>query len=247
MKRIVIFVILCVVVCCGVVAQPGNKNMHTPHHPTPPAASDQIDFRSLHGETFVVYVDGLPVNKVPQAFVTLRNMGDYQHEVIVVMQHPQQRAVVATLSSASPKGEVIVGYDHRSDQIQMEPRGCNLSYYYNAPMENRFNDRPPEPQPEPQILVASEEEVASMVVRLKSQSFDSDRMVLCQTMVPTAHLLSSQIARLAETFDFSTNQVEFLKFAFPYCVDPNNYYKTTDILTYSTDKKAILDHINENR
>lgn len=252
MKRIVILAII-LAISCAAAAQPGKKKTHTPQQSTVAAVRDQIEFRSLHGETFMVYLDGQAVNTVPQSFVQLNKLDTYPHETIVVMQHPQQRAVVFSLSTAGPRGEVLVNYDRRSDRITLEPRSCNLSYYHNAPLGNHYDNRPHEQHfsepvpPEPQIIVASEEEVASMVVRLKAQSFDSDRMALCRTMVPSAHLLSSQIARLADTFDFNSNQVEFLLFSFPYCIDPDNYYKTTDILTFSSDKKTVLDFINKNR
>lgn len=250
--RRVLTLIMMLVVCGAAVAQPGSRTHDNRQKNMPPAGRNQLEFRARHGETFMVYLDGHAVNKVPQGYVKLSDVAPVQHEVIVVLGHPQQRAVVFSLGPVSLRAEVLVSYERQGDRVDVEPKGCHLSYYPVPTMVGGSGNWPPEPpvaapQPEPTVWVASEEEVASMVMRLKAQSFDSDRMALCRAMVPTAHLLSSQIARMAETFDFNTSQVEFLIFAFPYCMDPDNYYKTTDVLTFSNDKKSILDLINANR
>jgi hypothetical protein len=100
---------------------------------------------------------------------------------------------------------------------------------------------------EPEIRRATEEDVAAMVLRMKNQSFDSDRLALGKVIVASSNLTASQIARLAETIDFSSSQVEFLKYAYNYCIDKPNYYQTVDILTFRSDKKKVMDYIATQR
>ena len=59
---------------------------------------------------------------------------------------------------------------------------------------------------------------------MKAQSFDSDKLALGKVIVASSNLTAAQITRLAETIDFSSSQVDFLKYAYHYCVDPVNYY-----------------------
>ena len=82
-----------------------------------------------------------------------------------------------------------------------------------------------------------------MILRLKAMSFDSDRLALGKAIVAATPMKASQIARLAQAIDFSNSQVDFLKYAYTYCVDKENYYRTVDVLTFSSDKKKVLDYI----
>ena len=41
--------------------------------------------------------------------------------------------------------------------------------------------------------------------------------------------------------------MEFLKYAYNYCIDKPNYYQTVDILTFSSDKKKVMDYIATQR
>ena len=91
--------------------------------------------------------------------------------------------------------------------------------------------------------VVTEEDLQAMIERMKGQSFNSDRLALGKVIVASSTLTASQIARLAEVIDYSSSQVEFLKYSYTYCVDKVNYYKTVDILTFSSDKRKVLDYI----
>ena len=62
-------------------------------------------------------------------------------------------------------------------------------------------------------------------------------------IVASSNLPAKQIARLAETIDYSSSQVDFLKYAYSYCADKVNYYTTVDVLTFSSDKRKVLDYI----
>ena len=82
-----------------------------------------------------------------------------------------------------------------------------------------------------------------MVLRMKGQTFDSDRLALGKVIVASSHLTAEQVGRLAATLDYSASQVDLLKYAYIYCADPQNYYKAIDILTFSGDKKKVMDFI----
>ena len=82
-----------------------------------------------------------------------------------------------------------------------------------------------------------------MIERLRGLSFDSDRLAVAKTMVAATPMTATQLARLAEVIDFSNSQVDFLKYAYSYCVDKVNYYRTVEVLTFSSDKRKVLDYI----
>lgn len=91
--------------------------------------------------------------------------------------------------------------------------------------------------------MVTEEDLVAMMLRLKTQSFDSDRLALAKVIVASSTLRADQIGRLASLLDFSASQVELLKYAYGYCADPQNYFKAIDILTFNSDKRKVMDFI----
>ncbi len=210
-----------------------------------------VTFDSHRGESFSVYMDGDLMNRLPQGRVVVGDVSDRTHEVVVVLKRPAQKAAVLQLLPGEPMVMVNVVYDERTEV---------LSLY--TPMQNRAESRMvtiPKPAkvdvvvpavtPEgvPVLLevtpTATEDDVTAMIGRLRGQSFDSDRLALAKVIVASSNLTASQIARLAEVIDYSSSQVEFLKYAYSYCADRENYYTTVDILTFSSDKRKVLDYI----
>ena len=148
---------------------------------------------------------------------------------------------------------VNVVYDERTEELSLYTPSHNRA-------ESRIVTLPPAPAkgelpaidlknfgeketPSEEPPVVTEEDLQAMIGRMKGQSFDSDRLALGKVIVASSNLTASQISRLAATLDFSSLQVELLKYAYPYCIDPQNYYKAVDVLTFSTDKKKVMDYI----
>ena len=250
MKRIAIILLACLMMA-GAAAQPGH------HGRTPRPQRYTVSFQSQHGESFNVFMDGELMNRMPQSRVMVNDVSDRTHEVVVVLKRPVQKAAVLQLLPGEPSVVVNVNYDERTEMLSLytpshnraESRVVTYQEPSPRPEPHKVRPEPPAPQPpmEPEIRRATEEDVAAMVLRMKNQSFDSDRLALGKVIVASSNLTASQIARLAETIDFSSSQVEFLKYAYNYCIDKPNYYQTVDILTFSSDKKKVMDYIATQR
>lgn len=243
MKRFAIILIACLMMA-GAAAQPGH------HGRTPRPQRYTVSFQSQHGESFNVFIDGDLMNRMPQTRVMVSDLSDRTHEVVVILKRPVQKAAVLQLLPGEPNVMVNVNFDERTEQLSLYTPSINRAdgrqvTYVAPPAPRQLESVPPAPEPpmEPEIRRATEEDVAAMVLRMKNQSFDSDRLALGKVIVASSNLTASQIARLAETIDFSSSQVEFLKYAYNYCIDKPNYYQTVDILTFSSDKKKVLDYI----
>ncbi|MBR1550552.1 MAG: DUF4476 domain-containing protein [Bacteroidales bacterium] len=243
MKKIFVLIAVCLAMA-GAMAQPG----HHGRAPRPQVYS--VSFQSQHGESFNVFVDGELMNRMPQSRVMVSDVTDRTHEVVVILKRPVQKAAVLQLLPGEPSVVVNVNYDERTESLSLYTPSHNRAdgrqvNYVPAPAPQRMAPVPPasEPPMEPEVRRATEEDVAAMVVRMKNQSFDSDRLALGKVIVASSNLTAAQIARLAETIDFSSSQVEFLKYAYNYCIDKPNYYTTVDVLTFSSDKKKVLDYI----
>jgi hypothetical protein len=164
---------------------------------------------------------------------------------------------------SEPSVRVDVSYDEREDQLLLYTPSHNLSSFYEEERRPLTAQRPPlnvrpvtDELAKPVPLVedinkprrgVSDDEMATLLLRMKSETFDSDRLAAGKVIVASNALTANQIAQLAQTIDFSATQVEFLKYAYVYCVDPANYQRAVDVLTFSSDKKKVMDYIATQR
>ena len=238
--------------CFVAQAQPGRPRA------VPPPPQYTVSFESQHGESFNVFIDGDLQNRMPQTRVMVNNVSNQTHEVVVILKRPAEKACVLMLRPGERMVTVNVNYDQRLERLSLYTAAHNRAdrevdgASFRVPTPSPVVAAPPvhhAPQPPvmPQVRIASPEELAGMVQRMKNQSFDEDRLSLGKVIVASSNLTSEQIKHLAETIDFSTSRVEFLKYAYGYCVDPENYYRTVDVLTFSSDKKKVLDYIATQR
>ena len=229
------------------VGQPGRPGA------VPPPARFNVSFESQHGETFTVFLDGDQVNSMPQSRVMVNDIGDQTHEVVVILKRPAAKAAVLQLRPGEPNVTVNVNYDMRQEQLYL------YTPAYNRPdgdaerryrREVRFDDVAADIVPLPrdhELRQATDDDVDMMVLQLKGQSFDNERLALAKTLVSSAMFTSAQIARMGHTIDFSNSQVEFLKYAYQYCSDPRGYSVAVEILTFASDKKKVTDYIATQR
>ena len=258
MKKTLILLVLGIV-CSAVMAQPGHRPAKPQPGSVPPPTRYTVSFESQRGEAFSVFMDGNLMNRMPQSRVMVNDVSDQTHEVVVVLKRPAEKAAVMQLRPGEPNVQVNVNYDQRLEQLLLYTPSHNRAESYaedRQPKHRPSGDKPavvvvvPE-QPvapvEPEVRVATDDEVEAMIGRMRAQSFDSDRLALGKVIVASSNLTAVQIGRLAQTIDFSNSQVEFLKYAYHYCVDPVDYYKTIDVLSFSSDKKKVLDYIATQR
>lgn len=248
MKRIVLLVVsmLCLQ---PVMAQ--SRNAQTLKQ-APPQEQHTLKFMSQHGETYSVYVDGDLKNRIPQGQVIVNDVSDKEHEVVVVMKRPVDKAAVLRLLPRDAIVIVNVSYDERLEYLYLYTPAHNRvdntlekenRRLFKAVSEQQSADESPVDSVQDTVPLVSEDVILDMVRRMKSQSFDSERLSLGKVMVASSALTAEQIGRLAATIDFSNSQVDFLKYAYSYCVDKANYYEALDVLTFSSDKKRVVDYI----
>ena len=112
---------------------------------------------------------------------------------------------------------------------------------------------PPTPPTPPSInppaieepAIASDQWVDEMVDILKGQSFDSEKLNTAKGLLNNGlPLTASQIARIAQTLDFASSQVDFLKAAYSHCYDPQNYERALSVLTFSSDRETVRNYIS---
>jgi hypothetical protein len=214
-----------------------------------------VNFESRNYETFTVFVDGTVQNRMPQSRVMVNDVSSQTHEVVVVLKSPEQKAAVLQLLPGEPVVTVYVDYDSRLERMTLYTPSYNLAEKERVDVmgfkeavaakgSERTNDGLVGADTTGEgPKVVTEEDLVGMLLRMKGQPFDSDRLALGKVIVASSTLTAEQIGRLASTIDYSASQVEFLKYAFSYCADPQNYYKAIDVLTFNSDKRKVMDYI----
>lgn len=198
-----------------------NSGYPNPNIPT----TSTIILNAEHGEAFVVYIDGDIVNQLPQSHVMIPNVTHELHDVYVVLKRPTDKIVMMSFFPQHQKEEIAVAYDMQQRILSMT---CLTSV---IPINERWE-------------TCSSEDFDRMLIRLKKESFDDDRMDLAKMFLSgPVYFTSQQIKEMAEVFSFSKGKVEFLKASYENCSDPHNFYICIDVLPFSSDKKEVMNYI----
>lgn len=247
-KRSFIFLVISFYLLASITlsAQTHGSRNHNPHgsFPPPPQAPS-ILVQAQNHETFQVYVDGDLINNVPNQEVLVSNLDTRLHEVVVVLTHPARKAAVTQLYATAPSPIILVSYDmHRQQMLLYAPQVGDNSHRHGQ-HHHQSSFTPPTPPMIEEPVTASDQWVDEMVAILKGQSFDSEKLTTAKGLLNNGlPLTASQIARIAQTFDFGSSQVDFLKAAYSHCFDPQNYERALAILTFSSDRESVRTFIN---
>lgn len=243
MKKLII-IAFAILLTPFVMAQPGgnyhnhpqqnprHQNTPNPHQnvPNPQQPAQFIHSVALtaeHGEEFVVYVDGDIVNRKSAASVLVQNLTPYPHDIYVVLKRPVDKIAMIRYQPNMMVENIYVSYNPMNGMLELKPMQPQIV----------------NPQPAPPHICTFEE-AERMYNMLKNESFDDNRMILAKTMVSHNNLAAHQIKRLAESFTFDSNKLTFLKYAYTYCIDQQNYYECAEVLTFFSDKEKLLRYIN---
>jgi len=101
----------------------------------------------------------------------------------------------------------------------------------------------PEPERAP-LYLASKADVANMVTALDRMNFNSERKLAARLMISSGQLTARQIASVVKSLSFEDDKYELLLWAFPYCTTPREYGQAANALTFSGDRRKLLDELD---
>jgi hypothetical protein len=83
-----------------------------------------------------------------------------------------------------------------------------------------------------------------MVSSVKNKSFEATMAETAKTITKKTCLTVSQVEEMIDVFSFENTKLDYLKFAFKYTYDMDNYYRVADKLTYSNSQSELLKYID---
>ena len=79
----------------------------------------------------------------------------------------------------------------------------------------------------------------NMLNAIDNETFSDDQLQLAKRMTRSNYLTAIQIKSIADVFTFENTRLKYLKFAYQFCRDKNNYWVVNDALTFSSSKREL--------
>lgn len=81
------------------------------------------------------------------------------------------------------------------------------------------------------------------VATIKKQSFEETMLKTAKQVINVNCLNVNQIIQIANLFKFEDNKLDFAKYAYDYCTEPNNYFRLNGIFSFSGNVDNLSDYI----
>lgn len=88
-------------------------------------------------------------------------------------------------------------------------------------------------------MAMSQYEFGEVKTMIEKENFDNSRLTLAKQIAAGNALTASQITEICHLFSFENNALEFAKYAYPYCIDPNRYYLVNQAFKYESSKREL--------
>ncbi|MAO31877.1 MAG: hypothetical protein CL824_00085 [Crocinitomicaceae bacterium] len=87
------------------------------------------------------------------------------------------------------------------------------------------------------------QDMSNIMAAIEDASFDSDKMIVAKQATAKSCLTVDQIKQILEEFSFSKEKLEFAKYAYKRCYNPDDYYQVNSSFDFSSDKEKLNDFI----
>lgn len=89
------------------------------------------------------------------------------------------------------------------------------------------------------------EDFKSRLAAVNKEHFDKEKLERCKEVFDDQYFSTSQVAEVMKSFPFDDGKVSFAKWAYKNTLDKKNYYKLSDLLTFSSSKKELADYVKK--
>lgn len=84
----------------------------------------------------------------------------------------------------------------------------------------------------------------SALQTIRNQGFDESRLKTAKQIAQNNCLNTNQIVEICKIFGFEETRLDFAKFAFDACVEPQNYFKVNNVFSFSSSADELNDFIS---
>ena len=93
------------------------------------------------------------------------------------------------------------------------------------------------------IECATPQQMSMTMQVLEQQAFDDKKLEIAKLCVTLGHFCTSDLAKMAAKFSFDDNRLAFLRYAYDYCEDPENYFALRDVFTFRSNFDSLMESV----
>lgn len=82
---------------------------------------------------------------------------------------------------------------------------------------------------------------------IESKSFEDSKLTLAKQITKNNCLSAAQVKSIMELFSFEDTKLDYAKYAYPFCYEPNNYYQVNDAFDFESSIEDLDRHISSYR
>ena len=94
-----------------------------------------------------------------------------------------------------------------------------------------------------QMNILCEGEFGNVANAINNRVFESDKILVAKQAIGGRLLSASQVGRVMDMFTFESTKLDFAKWAYRQCFDPQNYYIVNDAFTFSSSIRELDEYI----
>lgn len=83
----------------------------------------------------------------------------------------------------------------------------------------------------------------SALATIKKQSFEDSKLKTAKQVVSANCLNTTQVMQIANLFSFEENKLDFAKYAYDFCIEPQSYYKLNGMFSFSSNADELSDYV----
>lgn len=80
---------------------------------------------------------------------------------------------------------------------------------------------------------------------IESKTFSDSKLTLAKQIVKRNCLTANQILKITKLFDFESTRLDFAKYAFAFCYNPENYWKVNDAFEFESSIEELDEFISK--
>ena len=89
------------------------------------------------------------------------------------------------------------------------------------------------------------QDMGSIMAAIDDESFDDGKIIVAKQATSKKCLTVDQIKQIMDEFSFSKNKLNFAKYAYKRCYNPDDYYQVNGAFDFSSDKEEMNEFIND--
>ena len=209
------------------------------HVPQP----SSLSITTLNQQGFWLFVDDVLQNENPVKSIAIQNMPASDYYIRVEMNNNDHNCVGQFVNLSRPQSFEFAQRNGFFGLIAIQGGfRPELTMSLIAAIPQNGQPLPP-PVPENNMGM-NPKDFAQAKEQIRNESFDNSRLALAKQVVSGNGMNAAQITEICKLFSFENNALEFAKYAYQYCTEPNKYYLVNEAFKYDSSKRELNEFIN---